>query len=253
MKKEKLFKKWNRYYNINTYSTVALCVFIVIGLYMWACDFFKIEIVAAILFLLTVVSLIVLCVFQGKSVKLSNNKNNLNSFLKIVVDRYKGTYFYTRSGKRKLNKQMTYVLDLKKILENCNTDNDDRKKLLDFINYGYYLKNEDEFIQLCNNCLNKSDKQNVEVNEETVDKSNSFKLIRRFVLWNFKKVLFYTLIAALILAVIIGFYERIYDELPKVIINCLNEHKDNIETANTIMFDIAAILLLYFEIKQEDI
>ena len=45
MKKEKLFKKWNRYYNINTYSTVAMCVFIVIGLYMWACDILKIEIV----------------------------------------------------------------------------------------------------------------------------------------------------------------------------------------------------------------
>ncbi|MDE5558076.1 MAG: hypothetical protein K2J32_10385, partial [Ruminococcus sp.] len=212
--------------------------------YMMSIETFSFVILGILFF-----SLLVLIIVSNKITKITTDKNNLNSFLQIANDEYIKMGKNGFLGKRKLNKQMTFALNLKLMLNQFdNTKNENRKKLYDFINNNYYLKDENEFVRLCENCLNNKENPQDEMN---VVKLDITKLTRRFVLSNVKIVIFYAMIIVLLFTIIIDFGEIIV-YFPKVS-EFLTKRKDSIETANTIVFDIAAILLLYFEIKQEDI
>lgn len=250
MKKKKLFKKWSRYYNLNIFFSIVPTISIIIMMYVFACNIISIDIFAYIIFGILVFSFLMLMLVSHQNQKIIKDKNNLNSFLQIAIDNYKSMASNGIWKKRKLNKQMTFALNLKLMLKQFdNSKNESRKKLFDFINNNYYLKNEEEFITLCSNCLKNQENFQDEID---IDKSDINKLTYRFVLSNVKIVIFYTMIIALLSTIIIEYLGEIFIYFPKVS-EFLTKRKDSIETANTIVFDIAAILLLYFEIKQEDI
>ncbi len=250
MKKEKLFKKWSRYYNLNIFFSIVPTISIIIMMYVFACHIISIDIFAYIIFGILVFSFLIIMLVSHQNKKIITDKNNLNSFLQIAIDNYKSMASNSIWKKRKLNKQMTFALNLKLMLNQFdNSKNESRKKLFDFINNNYYLKNEEEFITLCSNCLKNQENFQDEID---IDKSNINKLTYCFVLSNVKIVIFYTMIIALFSTIIIEYLGEIFIYFPKLNAFLMNK-KDYIETANTIIFDIAAILILYFEIKQEDI
>ena len=146
--------------------------------------------------------------------KIITDKNNLNSFLQIAIDNYKSMASNSIWKKRKLNKQMTFALNLKLMLNQFdNSKNESRKKLFDFINNNYYLKNEEEFITLCSNCLKNQENFQDEID---IDKSNINKLTYCFVLSNVKIVIFYTMIIALFSTIIIEYLGEIFIYFPKL-------------------------------------
>lgn len=256
MSKKELLKLWNSYYLINTGSSIVPLIAIVAFAYLFLCDIISFEHMLIFVSVILLAALITLMITFEKVKKLTTNKNNLNAFLQIAVDGFKGEIFYSKKGKRKINKQMAFVSNLKELLKQFNcTGNENRKILYDFIDNDYCLKNEDIFIQLCQNCLASKQKQQNSIDEGSIDKTSILIMCFRFVLLQFKFGMLCAMIVALCMVFILAFCEPLSRELP-CCIECLNkllEHKEAIDTANTIVFDIAAIVLVYFEIKQEEI
>lgn len=256
MNKIKLLKLWNRYYIINTFAAVAPITALALFLYLSICDILSWFFSLLIMFTILCVSLITLIITTEKQRKISTDKANLNAFLAIAVNDFRGGIFYNKNGKRKINKQMTFVSNLKGLLYNVNyTDNENRKELYNFICNDYYLKNEDEFIQLCRNCLNAKKNQQVPINEDIIDKTSTFKLVASFVKLQIKIGILCAMIVALFMALFLAFCELLSKELPFAtdLFSFLAARKGAIYTSNTIVFDVAAIILLILEIKQEDI
>lgn len=251
MRKEELFKKWDKYYKLNVLFSITPTISIVIALYLWACGV-QIEVITIILSVILIICLASIAIIS-KRISGITEKKNLNSFLQIAIDEYENMAYNGLWGKRKLNKQMTFALNLKIILgQYNNTDNESRKKLFDFIENGYYLKNGKEFIALCENCLTSKGTYQKEIDENEIDKSSIYKLTLRFILSNVKIVIFYSMVISLLITIFISYFGGIYNSI-SILKEIFLENKEAIDTANTIVFDIAAILLLYFEIKQEDI
>lgn len=255
MNKIKLLKLWNRYYIINTFAAVAqLLHLLYLPTYQYVIywvGFFAVNHVYYLMYFFNNLNN-----YNWKTEKISTDKANLNAFLAIAVNDFRGGIFYNKKGKRKINKQMTFVSNLKGLLYNVNyTDNENRKELYNFICNDYYLKNEDEFIQLCRNCLNAKKNQQVPINEDIIDKTSTFKLVASFVKLQIKIGILCAMIVALFMALFLAFCELLSKELPFAtdLFSFLAARKGAIDTSNTIVFDVAAIILLILEIKQEDI
>ena len=116
-------KLWNRYYIINTFATVAPITALALFTYLSICDILSWFFSLLIMFTILCISLITLIITTEKQ-RISTDKANLNAFLAIAVNDFRGGIFYNKKGKRKINKQMTFVSNVKGLLYNVNyTDN----------------------------------------------------------------------------------------------------------------------------------
>lgn len=224
--------------------------------YLLGCRIISIPVWTLIMVIVYLICIIKLWMTNKKITKLISNKNNLNSFLQITIDRYIGMGEKRFPHKRRLNKQRTLAYHLMILLEKVNKDEKNKKliekrnQLHDFIDKELNVKNENKFIQLCQECLNyKNTSDNIATSDEENDSDNEIanKLILKFVFMNIKMVIFIFLILAFIVTLLLGYFPYLQE------IDYIKERIDYINTTNTVMFDLATIMLLYFEIKQEEV
>ena len=100
MNKIKLLKLWNRYYIINTFAAVAPITALALFTYLSICDILSWFFSLLIMFTILCISLITLIITTEKQRKISTDKANLNAFLAIAVNDFRGGIFYNKKGKR---------------------------------------------------------------------------------------------------------------------------------------------------------
>ena len=246
MKAKEIHKQWEKYYNRSTILAIVPTVLLVTAAYLVGCGFVHFIVAVGILILSSLICIILLAIEDHKKNKLINDPNNLSQFLEIIIDNYSEK---DRFGKRRLNKQMMLASHLKHLLSLYRNQDDDacsksRKELYEFIDNDLDINNEKQFLELCKICHNnqtKSEKLYSESNDN-IDRSDITSTTFRFIVYNIKRGIFIFLLIALVLIIFVGCFQNIID--------CIGFDKERFDLTNTIVFDSATVLLLFFEIKQ---
>ncbi len=243
---KKIHIQWESYYNRSNIFAIFPTVLLIISAYLFGCGFVHLIVAETILIISSLICIILLAIEEHNKNKLINDRNNLSQFLEIIIDNYSEK---DRFGKRRLNKQMMLASHLKHLLSLYPNQGDDacsesRKELYEFIDSGLHINNENQFLELCKICHNnqtKSAKLYFEPNDN-IDRSDITSTTFRFIVYNIKRGIFIFLLIALVLIIFVGCFQNIID--------CIGFDKERFDLTNTIVFDSATVLLLFFEIKQ---